>query len=438
MFISNMPRGRARGPAFRRGLVSKRVCAVWMAALVGSPAFAQSTWDTELADAFKNGDFSVRFRYRYEFVDTPRTPRDANASTLLTRLEYKSAEFKNVFLTLNMDDLRPIIASNFDDTRNGKSQYAVVPDPKGTDLNLASLTWTGLEGGSVVLGRQRIKRTNLRFIGNVAWRQNEQTYDSLSFGYRPNDKIDLFYAYVDRVKRVVGPDEVPSPSGAASASWQSNSHLIDGAYTFSPALKLFGYIYLLDFKNAIGFSNSTIGIRATGTYPFDNGPRLGYQAEFATQGDYGDNPNNYDANYILLEGALSWEKFGFRLMYEVLEGDGPAGTSFLTPLATLHIFNGWADRFLVTPGAGLEDFAVEGNVQFLSGNWRLIYHTFSANTGGTDYGDELDFVASWRFGERYTALVKFALYSSDAASCSAPTLWTCDADKAWMQFTADF
>ena len=398
--------------------------------VLATPAMAQSDWQTEFADAWKNGDFDLNFRYRYEFVDSDIFDKDANASTLLTRLVYKSAEFRNVFVTLNMDDLRPIIANNFNDTRNGKTQYPVVPDPKGTSLNLASLTWTGLEGGTLVVGRQRISRANVRFVGNVAWRQNEQTFDSISFAYQPNDDIDLFYSYVDRVKRVFGPNENGSGAAASLASWRSNSHLLDGAYTVSPALKLMAYAYLLDFDNAAAFSNATIGLRGTGSHRFGNGPQLGYQLEFARQSDYKSNTTSYDANYILLDGALDWERFGFRAMYEVLEGNGQPGESFLTPLATLHKFNGWADRFLVTPADGLEDFAIEGNAKFLNGSWRLIYHNFTANTGGADYGSEIDLSASWKIGKHYTALVKMAFYDADTFA------W--DTNKIWVQFTADF
>ena len=39
--------------------------------------------------------------------------------------------------------------------------------------------------------------------------------------------------------------------------------------------------------------------------------------------------------------------------YEVLEGDGRG--SFITPLATAHAFQGWADRFLTTPLDGIKD-----------------------------------------------------------------------------------
>jgi hypothetical protein len=372
--------------------------------------------------------------------------KDANASTLRTRLVYKSAEFKDVFLTLNMDDVRPIVSTDFNDTRNGKTQYPIVPDPKGTDLNLASLTFTGLENGTFVLGRQRIKRANLRFVGNVGWRQNEQTYDSVSFAYTAAKKLDFFYSYVDRVKRVFGPNENATASGPGAASWRSNSHLVDLGYTFNEAIKLFGYAYLLDFGNAATFSSQSIGLRATGGIPFGDGPKLSYVAEYANQQDYEDNPINYDANYYVLEGALGWERFGFKAGYEVLEGDESAGWAFQTPLATLHKFNGWADRFLVAPGGGLQDLYVEANAKFLQGTWKLIYHDFSADTsgtganGGSSYGDEIDFVASWKIRENYSIMAKFALYSSDASACDVAGigLWSCDADKVWVMATADF
>jgi len=425
MSANQLARGRESGPAFTRTLFSCALLAVCTVALAAPAAFAQNAFGDDIANAFTNGEFDLNFRYRYEFVDTAGFAKNANASTLRTRLVYKSAPYLDTFVTLNLDDLRPVIGRNFNDTRNGKTQYPVVADPKGTDLNLASLTYTGLENATFVLGRQRIIRANHRYVGNVGWRQNEQTYDSLSAAFQPIEKLDLYYAYVDRVKRIFGPDD-----GAPTASFRSDTHLLDAAYTFNPAIKLLGYAYLMKFNNAASLSNRTFGIRATGSHELANGPTLSYQGEFASQEDYKNNPVSYDANYYLLEGSLAWQTFGFKLGFETLEGDGTVGRSFRTPLATLHKFNGWADQFLTTPPGGLEDFYLEGNIKLLQGNWRLIYHNFSANTGGADYADELDFVASWKLGKHYSVLVKFALYSADQ--------WSVDNDKFWVQFGADF
>lgn len=408
----------------RHAFAGASVAVLAVSFLAAAPALAQGSWQSELENAFRTGEFDLAFRYRFEFVDEDILSKDANASTLRTRLVYKSGEFKNVFLTLNMDDVRPIIGHDFNDTRNGKTQYPVVADPKGTDLNIAALTYTGFENASIVLGRQRIQRENVRFIGNVGWRQNEQTYDSLTGYYKPIDNLELFYSYVDRVRRIFGPEE-----GVPTSAFRSNSNLLDAAYTVSPLLRLFGYAYLLEFKNAASFSSRTFGIKATGSYRVGDGPNLTYHAEFGAQEDYKNNPVNYDTNYVFLNAGADWERFGAKLGFEVLEGDGTPGSSFQTPLATLHAMNGWADRFLVTPDAGLEDLSIEGNAKWLNGTWRLIYHKFSANSGGADWGDEIDISAGWKLGDRYTALVKLAFYDADQFSN--------DVTKFWVQFTAD-
>jgi len=103
--------------------------------------------------------------------------------------------------------------------------------------------------------------------------------------------------------------------------------------------------------------------------------------------------------------------------YELLEGDGTYG--FSTPLATLHRFNGWADVFLTTPLDGLLDLylSVVGKVAGIE--LTAVYHDFSADEGGADYGIELDLLASRDFGELYSVLVKYAGYSADALTAFA-------------------
>ncbi len=192
--------------------------------------------------------------------------KNANASTLRTRLVYKSGEWRDLFITVNMDDVRTLLVNDYNSTRNGQTQYPIVADPKGTDLNLASITYTGLEDGDIVLGRQRIIRDNARFVGNVGWRQNEQTYDSASIDYKFLEKGEVFYAYVDRVKRIFGPNDGPAPT---QGSFSSNSNLFDARYEFTPLLNLSGYAYLLDFGNAANLSSQTLGLRLTGKYAMD-------------------------------------------------------------------------------------------------------------------------------------------------------------------------
>jgi len=240
-----------------------RAVTVAAAALVGAmavtPAAGAANIGEELTNTFRNGDFDVNFRYRYEFVDQDDNGlRDANASTLRTRLVFRTARWYDFDLTLNLDDVRTVVGSNFNDTRNDKTQYQTVADPKGADLNIAALTYTGLQNTTFVLGRQRILRNNVRFIGNVGWRQNEQTYDGFSATYK-DDVFQASYAFIDQVNRIFGPD-----TGSPTKNFSGDSHLIDASYRLNDALSVAVYAYLLDFKNANGSSNETFGVRFTG------------------------------------------------------------------------------------------------------------------------------------------------------------------------------
>ncbi len=122
------------------------------------------------------------------------------------------------------------------------------------------------------------------------------------------------------------------------------------------------------------------------------------------------------------------------LGFESLGADAGAGTAFRTPLATLHAMNGWADQFLGTPAAGLDD--MYATVKYKAGKWGLtaVYHDFSSETGSSDYGTEFDISAGRKLGERYGVLLKGAFFSADSAS----PLTNVDTNKFWIMLTASY
>lgn len=131
-------------------------------------------------------------------------------------------------------------------------------------------------------------------------------------------------------------------------------------------------------------------------------------------------------------------------MFEVLgtdSNDAAAGSvRFKTPLATLHAFNGWADVFLATPAKGLRDaygfvqVTVPGDVPL-----RLVYHSYEADNGGADFGQEWDVVASKKFGKNWTVLTKYAYYDGKDAlgSLGAPAV-PFDKHLFWAQVEFNF
>jgi hypothetical protein len=69
--------------------------------------------------------------------------------------------------------------------------------------------------------------------------------------------------------------------------------------------------------------------------------------------------------------------------------------SLKTPLATLHNFNGFADKFLVTPDRGLEDAYIALGYTCtcpVTGPWtaKAWFHDFSTDEGSDDLGEEWD------------------------------------------------
>ena len=85
----------------------------------------------------------------------------------------------------------------------------------------------------------------------------------------------------------------------------------------------------------------------------------------------------------------------------MLGGDGE--TSFQTPLATKHAFNGWADKFLLaTPANGLVDAYLTATGKVAGIKLLATYHMFSSDEGGDDYGSELDLLAVKKFGKNYS------------------------------------
>ncbi len=173
-------------------------------------------------------------------------------------------------------------------------------DPEGTVVNQALILYRGFENTVLRAGRQRIKLDNHRFVGDVGWRQNDQTYDSFSLTNTSLPDTDIEYAYIDRVNRIFGPD-----SGVPAAYFRSDSHVLNLRHKWSTNWDVAAYAYLLDLEDAPLLSSKSLGIRFNGSIDINDRISTRYTLEYAQQKNYGDNPNRYSADYIHLEAALT-------------------------------------------------------------------------------------------------------------------------------------
>ena len=393
--------------------------------LLVHPALADQE-DSDVGHALAGGSVSLNLRYRLEQVDQASFDKDALASTLRTRLTYQSQDFSDFSVGLEFDNILRLGSKTYNSTRNGVTDRPVVADPEGTEVNRAYIEFKGLPDSSLAYGRHRINRDNQRFVGGVGWRQNEQTFDGLLVSNSGLDDIQLDYAYIYNVNRVFGPDD-----GFLPANQGGDYHLFNGRFTaLSPGI-LSAYAYFMDFDDAPALSNKTVGARFTGDTALSDTTKLMYAGEFASQSDHGNNPTGYSANYYLLEGGFGIDRFTAKLSVEVLEGDAESpDKSFITPLATLHPFQGWADQFLLTPDEGIEDIYLTLGARFWEGQLLVVFHEFNAESGSMEWGTELDVIFNRKFGKRHTGTLKFASY--DAKEFSV------DTDKVWLMWSAAF
>ena len=186
------------------------------------------------------------------------------------------------------------------------------------------------------------------------------------------------------------------------------------------------YLYDLDFNSmaSAGLSTRTYGASWEGKAKAGEW-KLPYRVELAQQDDTADNPTGVDAAYLNLELKAQHERVTFAAAYEVLEGD-PAEGAFNTPLATLHKFNGWADKFLTTPSNGLRDLSLTVSYAWEGLTAALTYHDFAADSAGADHGSEIDAVVSYKadWGQLFGA--KAALFAAETGGGYT------DTDKFWV------
>ncbi|WP_395344488.1 alginate export family protein [Ningiella sp. W23] len=383
--------------------------------LLPSEAIAQTAVLKDVQSAITDGETKVKMRYRYERVDQDNIDKTANASTLLSRLSFKSAEVKGFYGVFEVDNISAIGNENYNSTVNGNTQYPVVADPTLTEVNQAYL---GYKTGNLDLsfGRQRINHNDQRFVGGVAWRQNEQTYDAYRVQYAGDNKLNVDYSYVYNVNRIFGPD-------SQNADLQGNIHLLNVNYPINEDHKLTGFAYELDFDTAVGISTRTLGMSYDA-----NISNVKVHASYATQSDTGDNPTDFSAQYLALEAGVKISAVTLGLGYESLGSDN--GIGFSTPFATLHKFNGFADKFLNTPGVGLNDvyFKASGKVGKLG--LLAVWHEFDSDIGSIDFGSELNLNATYPLADKVGLLVRYANFSSDE--------FAVDTNKLWAMLTFSF
>jgi hypothetical protein len=366
----------------------------------------------------------VDARVRYENVDQEGIGREADAVTVRARAGFELSS--GPWSVLAESEATLAIQEDYNSGLNARTVYPLVADPENIELNRLQLQYRGLPKSVVTVGRQRIALDDQRFVGNVGWRQNEQTFDAVRVDSSALGPIKLDASYVWSIRTIYGIDG----TGARPQAISGDQVFLNAAVKTKPGtLTAFGYLIDEDEPLLTANSSQTYGVRFAGARAFTKTIKLAYAASYARQSDYKRNPRDFHADYYLADVSLNLGGPTLGGGYEVLGASGGAAlTSFQTPLATLHKFQGWADKFLVTPPNGIRDLYASGGYAlpkvgpFAGVTAQVVYHRFRSDRLGVRYGNEWDAQLSAKFG-RTTALVKYADYQAEGFATDTRKLW---------------
>lgn len=386
-------------------------------------------FDRELEDALKleqedakYGQFKVDLRYRFEMADVADNGKEtAYANTLRLRFGYLTPEFYGLQAYGEFEGnvaMQPDYYSPKSDW-TGNSGREVIADPQAAELNQLYVSYKGIPDTEIKAGRQRINIDDQRFIGAVGWRQMEQTFDSGIITNKSIENLTLKAGYIGQVQNIWSKlDTVQLP-------------FVDVNYKFKDIVNVAGYgFWLADYdKNQAGRSAQTYGLALTGSPKINEQIKLHYRAEYSYQSNYANNPNSVKLSRYSLMGGLSFMGVTAKGAVEELGANG--SQAFQTPFGTNHKFQGWADKFLVTPRDGVRDINATLAAKPLGVKLAFVYHNFQSVTNSIDYGNEYDFLIAKKFGKHYHVLAKYAYY--DANEANGLAAFDKNTHKFWLQ-----
>lgn len=350
----------------------------------------------------------IDIRARYEFADIDGF-NQSNALTVRERLGLKTQAW-NGFSLFVEGEFSQAVVDEYNGGAIGADPFnpldSLIADPETNELNQGYLQYTGWDT-TVKAGRQRLIYDNAAFIGNVGWRQNEQTYDGITLANTSIDKLTLNYAYINRVNRIFGSDADGDIKLTPNVEYvEGQVNLFNASYAGIEGVTLGAYAYLMSFDDLPVWDNNTFGLSAKGSL---------YDIALYGEGAFQDKAGLSTDETAGYAHVTATKTFGTQ---SVMLGMEWLGAGFKTPLATVHAFNGYSD---VTDPArisgahnGLMDTYVAYTVPIFYGiKWVNMFHILGDDSISAGYGWEYDTVLTKKFDDNFTALAKLAFFESE-------------------------
>ncbi len=403
------------------------------AAKVQEPAEAKveetghQNWPT-LDEWFKTnnlnaGTLTAELLVGYEHADLDGNgAKAANAFLTRTRLSYKAVNSEGFGTHIQAQYVGPV-NDHYSYPGGGNGSYDIVADPENFRLHQAYLAYTGYDSHARV-GAQEIILDNARFIGNVGWRLNAQSFNAGAIQNNSVENLKLYYAYTESINTILG-----------TINHERRYHLANAEYNLNENNKASAFAYLQRNTSSGTGPNKldTFGARTWG-----KNDAISHEATIALQRDsfYGHVFGEINVDVANVGGGV-----------EYISGGSSSHDQFQTLDGTAHKFNGWADQFLGTGlgGTGLDGglLDVYGQVSAtLAEKLKLMgvvhyFNTTDERVNGWEgpYGYEIDALAKYPICKNFDMLAKVAYYIKDGDSTRNPTA---DETVFWLRGTLKF
>ena len=404
-----------------------------IAALYALPTLAEDAAKAEapttLMEAIAMGKPMTSFRLRYENVDQDGKTEQANAWTMRSLIGWQTKPLHNFSIAAQLINVAQFNNDFYDGTNTtfggatpaDKKNFPLVVDPNYTGVNQFFIEWTGISDTKVKIGRQSVKLDNVRFVGNVEFRQIMQVFDGIAIENKSIPNVEFYAAHFEGLRRITSEYLSDGNVDIAHATWKYSPTESLTGYGYFQAMPYNGFTYPTTGTAFTNNSSRTLGLRADGNHKIDADWKVLYTAEYAKQDDYRGGDSRIDAHYWRLGAGAGFGNWSARLDRELLSSNNNL-YGFQTPLATGHLFQGLGDSFLTTPKDGIEDTFITLNGKVLDVQLSAEYHWLNSDkdftaTGSapksSQYGKELDLVAGYNYNKNWSGKLEYFSFKED-------------------------
>ena len=411
-----------------RGGTAGIVAGVMLGMMAGGAGVADAPAAPKTADsameAITGGKLIFNLRPRYEYFDQDGKTEVGNAFTNRTLFGWETLPYHGFSLRFEGINVARIGEQHYIDVPTAQTRYPTIADPEDTDVNQLYVDYTGIPDTKIRAGRMALKLDNVRFIGNVEFRQVMQVFNGALIENRSLPNVELQLAHFQRVKNIY------------AIQRQTHVEIARAAWTFKPENQLVAYGYFQDQPNTgqvtglADNSNRILGLRANGAWPLSGAYKLPYTAEYAKQDKYADGDAKIDASYWRLGAGVQRDKTFIRFDHEHL-GSNNGLYAFQTPLGTNHLFQGWVDLFLVTPVQGIRDSYVSAGTMLWGVQLYTELHDLRSAVGNLHYGKEWDIGITKAFTKQLTGKMEYGAFREDDVLTPASARKR-DSTKFWL------